>query len=244
MSLERFLFGTDLHGDRQDAATVKAFLAFDALWKPHIRVFGGDLVDLRPLRKGCSKEERRESMRADIDAGRAFLKRYRPNYYLRGNHCERLWETARDLDGPTADLAQMGCEDMEHLCRSLKIKMLPYHKRKGVLRIGHLKMLHGFGKGGVTATRKHAFLYGSILMGHIHTIDEAPIPGLERRVARAVGCLCDLDMDYDARNPDSLRHAHGWAYGVINSKTGSYHVWQAEEIDGQWLLPTEIKAIG
>lgn len=119
MTFDRFLLGTDLHGDRQSASTVKAFLEFDAIWKPDIRIFGGDLIDLRALRKG-----------------------------------------------------------------------------------------------------------------------------LERRVARAVGCLCALEMDYNSRQPNTLRQAHGWAYGVINRKTGAYHVWQAEEIEGKWLLPTDLKAIG
>jgi hypothetical protein len=241
----KFTFGTDLHGDRQDAKTLAAFYEFDSEWKPNIRIFGGDLIDLRALRKGASQEERCDSMRADIDAGQSFLRRWKPNHFLRGNHDERLWEAAASVkDGIVSDYAQRGCLEFETLCARLKIQMLPYHKTRGILKIGHLKMMHGFGRGGITATRKHAQIYGALLMGHIHTVDESPIPGLERRVARAVGCLCDLDMDYESRNPDSLRHAHGWAYGVINSKTGAYHVWQAEEIDGTWLLPTELKAIG
>ena len=242
--MERFTFATDLHGDMQDAATVKAFFEFDATWKPQIKVFGGDLVDLRPLRKGASQEDKCESLRADVEAGQSFLKRWKPNYFLRGNHDERLWETAQSArDGVVADYAQRGCSEFDTLCARLKTKMLPYHKRDGVLRIGHLKMLHGFHMG-VYAARQTALVYGSALFGHVHSIDEHSIPGLERRVARSVGCLCKLSMDYNARQPNTLRQAHGWAYGLINTKTGVYHVWQAEEIDGQWMLPTEVKAIG
>lgn len=243
MSWKRFTAGFDLHGDRQDSTAVKAFFEFDKLWKPDIRVFGGDLIDLRPLRKGASAEERAESMRADVDAGIAFLKQWKPDYWVRGNHCERLWETAHCKDGVVADYAQRGVQDFEALCARLKTKMLPYHKRDGVLRLGHLKILHGF-HGGIYAARQTALIYGSALFGHIHCIDEHAIPGLERRVARACGCLCALDMDYNARQPNTLRQAHGWAYGVLNEKTGDYHVWQAERIGEKWLLPTEIKEIG
>lgn len=244
MSYQRFLLASDLHGDRQDVPTVKAFFEFDKLWKPDVRIFGGDLIDLRALRKGASQEEKCESMRSDIETGRGFLSRWTPNYFLRGNHDERLWDTASTArDGIIADYAQKGCQDFEALCQRLKIKMLPYHKRHGVLKLGHLKVLHGF-HCGVYAARQTALIYGSALFGHIHAIDEHSIPGLERRVARAIGCLCSTDMDYSSRAPNTLRQAHGWAYGVINSKTGDYHVWQAEQIGDKWLLPTELKAIG
>jgi hypothetical protein len=244
MSYSRFTFATDLHGDRQDGATVKAFFEIEKQWKPKHRIFGGDLIDLRALRKGASQEEKCESMRSDIDAGRDFLSKWKPTTFLRGNHDERLWDTAASAkDGIVADYAQQGCNDFEALCSRLKINMLPYHKRDGVYRIGHLKMLHGF-HCGVYAARQTALIYGSALFGHIHCIDEHSIPGLERRVARAVGCLCSTDMDYSSRAPNTLRQAHGWAYGVINDRTGDYHVWQAEQIGGTWLLPTELKAIG
>lgn len=244
MSLVRFTFATDLHGDRQDESTVKAFFEFDKIWKPSIRVFGGDLIDLRALRKGASQEEKCESLRADIEVGQDFLSKWKPSYFLRGNHDERLWETASTArDGVIADYAQKGCQDFEVLCKKLKTTMLPYHKRDGILRLGHLKMLHGFADG-IYASRQTALIYGSALFGHIHSIDEHAIPGLERRVARSVGCLCRLDMDYNSRAPNTLRQAHGWAYGVLNEKTGDYHVWQAENIGGKWLLPTELKTIG
>lgn len=244
MNWTRFCFSTDLHGDRQDQQAVRAFFEFNSIWKPTLKVFGGDLIDLRPLRTGASQEDRCDSLRADVEAGREFLKRWQPDYWIRGNHDERLWETARTAkDGVVADYAQRGCEEFETLCAKLKTKILPYHKRHGVLRIGHLKLLHGF-NAGIYAARQTALVYGSCLFGHIHSIDEHAIAGLERRVARAVGCLAQLDFDYNARQPNTLRQAHGWAYGVINLKTGDYHTWQAEKIGGVWLVPTTIKMIG
>lgn len=243
MKWKRFIAGFDLHGDRQESSVVKAFFEFDKVWKPEIRVFGGDLVDLRPLRKGASQEERAESMRSDIDAGVRFLNEWRPNFWIRGNHCQRLWDTAQSNDGIVADYAQRGVQDFEALCQRLKIKLLPYDKRNGVLRLGHLKILHGF-HCGVYAARQTALIYGSALFGHIHAIDEHAIPGPERRVARACGALCQLDMDYNARQPNTLRQANGWAYGVLNEKTGDYFTWQAERIGGTWLLPTNVTEIG
>lgn len=236
---ERFVVGFDVHGDEQNAKTVESFIAFCDLWKPKLKIFGGDLWDFRPLRRKASDDERRESMRKDFEAGMHFLQRYQPHHFIRGNHDERLWELAERDDGVRSDYAISGISEIHAVLSRLKCKMLPYHKRDGILRIGHLKVLHGF-YCGVYAARQHALTYGSCLFGHVHDITEHSIPGLDRRVARSCGCLCNLDMEYAARSPNTLRQSNGWAYGVINSKTGAYHVWQAERIAAHFVVPTDV----
>lgn len=238
MSLTRFVFASDLHGDQSEVSATDALAKFIEAFKPKLRIFGGDLWDFRPLRRKACEDERRESMAADYEAGLRWLKGFKPNYFLRGNHDERLWELAAKDRGVESDYAMSGVIEITALLAKMKCRMLPYHNRDGVLRIGHLKMLHGF-HAGVNAARQTALVYGSALFGHVHTIDEHSIPGLERRVARSVGCLCKLSMEYNVRTPSALRHSHGFAYGVVNEKTGSYHVWQAEEIDGKWILPSD-----
>ena len=191
MSFAKFVFASDPHGDMQDTAANDALFRFIDVWKPKLRVFGGDLWDFRPLRRKACEDEQRESMVKDYEAGIAWLKRFRPNYFLRGNHDERLWELAEKDNGIKSDYAAQGVAKIEALVASMRCKMLPYHNRDGILRIGHLKMLHGF-HAGINAARQTALVYGSCLFGHVHTIDEHSIPGLERRVARSVGCLCKL----------------------------------------------------
>jgi hypothetical protein len=242
MSLTRFVFASDLHGDQADKSATAALDQFITVFKPKLRIFGGDLWDFRPLRRKACEDERRESMVADYDAGMRWLKGFKPNYFLRGNHDERLWELAAKDKGVESDYALSGIIEITALLAKMNCKMLPYHNREGVLRIGHLKMLHGF-HAGINAARQTALVYGSALFGHVHTIDEHSIPGLERRVARSVGCLCKLSMDYNIRTPSALRHSHGFAYGVINEKTGCYNVFQAESIDGKWLFPTGFKEL-
>lgn len=240
MSFKKFIVGTDIHGDMQDAPANRVFFDFVSAFKPDIRVCGGDLWDFRPLRSGCNEDEKRESMAKDYVAGVNWLNKFRPHFLLRGNHDERLWELANSDRGVCSDYAQSGVVEVESILRKMKCQMLPYHKRDGVLRLGSLKILHGF-HCGVYAARQTALIYGSSLFGHTHVIDEHSIGGLERRVARNIGCLCKLDMDYNARNPNTLRQAHGFAFGFLNMKSGRYHVFQAEEIEGKWFLPTEFK---
>lgn len=239
MSFTRFIFASDVHGDQQDPVANDALFQFMEAWKPKLRVFGGDLWDFRPLRRKATEDERRESMAKDYEAGLEWLKRFKPHVFLRGNHDERLWDLAARNKGVESDYAMKGVIEIITLTQKMKCEMLPYHNRDGVYRIGHLKMLHGFSSG-INAARATALVYGSCLFGHVHTIDEHSIPGLERRVARSVGCLCRLAMDYNVRTPSALRHSHGFAYGIINEKTGAYNVFQAEEIDGKWMLPTDI----
>lgn len=236
---KRFVAAFDLHGDQHDKSAVAAFAKFLTVWKPDIRIFGGDLWDFRPLRRKATEDEKRESMVADYNAGLQWLKEYRPNYFVRGNHDERLWELAASDAGIRSDYALDGVAEIIAETKRMKCTMLPYHKRDGILRIGHLKILHGFACG-IYAARQTALVYGSCLFGHVHDVTEHSIPGLDRRVARSCGALCNLDMEYSARQPNTLRQAHGWAYGVINMRTGAYHVWQSEEIDGKWIIPTDI----
>lgn len=239
MSWKRFVFASDYHGDHHDPKAEKAFLRFLDQWDPQIKVFGGDLWDFRAMRKGASDEEKRDSMLRDYADGRQFLSLFRPNYFLRGNHDERVWDLADQDKGIMSDCAIRFVQEIEDDVKKMGCRMLPYHKRDGVLQIGHLKMLHGYAAG-INAARKHAWAYGSCLFGHIHSIDHVTLERREKTMARAVGCLCKLDMVYNRAQIGSLRHSHGWAYGVVNQKTGDFHVWQAERVGRKFLCATEL----
>jgi len=179
MSFTKFVFATDVHGDMQCPEANAVLFNFIDVYKPKLRVFGGDLWDFRAIRRGASDDEKQESMSADYVAGINWLKRFKPHYFLRGNHDERLWELAAKRKGPCSDYAFSGVVEVTTLTEKMRCKMLPYHHRDGILKIGHMKMLHGF-HAGINAARQTALVYGSALFGHVHTIDEHSIPGLER----------------------------------------------------------------
>lgn len=237
----RFLFCADLHGDMQDAPTVAALLKFKEIWKPHIRILGGDAFDFRPLRAKASKADQQEHIGEDVLAGKRFIEAFRPHHFMLGNHDARLWRTALEGDGLVQELAQHGVNDIERLCKRIGATIHPYDTRRGVLQIGALNFLHGFYVG-ETAAKRHALCFGPCLFGHCHTISTAPVPGLTRLVAQCVGALCQLRMDYNSQTPSALAQANGWAYGII-SPSGDYRVWQAEQIDGKWVLPTDTEEL-
>lgn len=167
MTFQKFVVCSDIHGDKQDASAVKAFFNFCKSYKPQIRVIAGDLWDFRAIRNKASEEEKRDSMIEDFRMGMEFMRRLVPTHFLRGNHDERLWDLAKLDKGLVSDYAKEGVSQIEAYLKSIKCTMLPYDARLGVLRLGHLKVLHGYFCG-QNATRQHALVYGSCLFGHVH----------------------------------------------------------------------------
>jgi predicted phosphodiesterase len=234
----KFVFASDLHGCKLHQPTVDRLFKFMEDFGPDIVIFGGDLIDFAPFRRGATKDETEQSTDMDVHSGWQFFEQYfdrkadvRINHD--GNHDYRLEELAMKATGVAGDWARAGVDDKRFRHKRLKVDNLPYHNRKGIYQLGHLKTLHGF-HAGLTAARQHALVYGACLFGHTHTRDEAATAGIDRRVARGAGCLCELDLDYNNRNTGSLRQAHGWLYGHISSDTGEYFVSAAEERSGVW----------
>jgi hypothetical protein len=243
MSWKRWIAGFDAHGDKQDRAAVGKFLEFCKEWKPSIRINGGDNWDFRPLRGKANADERRESMLKDYNRGTEFLKAYKPTVFIRGNHDERLWKLREADHGPETDFAIGVIGEINGLMKKLGCKMLPYHFKKGVFRIGKLKAIHGFFCG-ANAPHKTAAIYGDVIYGHDHSIASSAAARWEgTEGGHSCGCLCKLDMGYHESKPGTLRWEHGFVYGVVNDRTGDFHYWQARKCGGKWMLPSDMVEI-
>ncbi len=239
---KRFVAGYDPHGINQDQESNASFFRFVKQWNPHHRIAGGDVFDFAQLRKKADPYEKRDSMAQDVAMGQEWLRTFRPTHFLRGNHDERLWDLAEQSEGIVADYAKLGVQQMERLVAKLHCRMFPYNKRTGIFKLGSLKFVHGF-VGGVTAARRTAQVYGSVVMGHGHAIQMQPIEGIEQRTGFMAGCLCKLELDYNRAQMGTLNQENGWAFGVTNERTGSFQYWQARRVDGAWLLPTGLEIL-
>lgn len=237
---QRWIAAPDNHGDKCDKNAVRVFHEFTKFWKPTIRVHIGDCFNFAAFRKNASDQEKREPIRDDVDAGIEFITTFRPTHFLRGNHDERLYDGFKSDDGKLANFCGSLLDDISEALGDDCV-VLPYDARKGVLKLGHLKFIHGF-HSGITAARMAAQIYGSVLMGHVHAIDQFSIPGLERRIGRAMGCLCELRQPYNRAHANTLRQAHGWGYGLL-FPNGDYTYWQAEKVGGNWYFPSEFKTL-
>lgn len=243
MPVEKFVAASDFHGDRHDPQAKRAFKLFVEDYKPDLRVFLGDLWDFRALRIGADRDEKMASMKADFDAGMEFLEWYRPHVLTLGNHDQRLWDAVEKegmrKTGPIPDYANELIDRFNILSHKLNIEILPYDKRKGVWNHKGIKGVHGFDG---MAPENMAAVYGNVLYGHGHRIEAATAPGLDNRVARMIGCLCQKDMSYNRGQLKTLSQQHGWAYGVIE-RANRFGIIQAELIDGAFSYATDIKTV-
>jgi hypothetical protein len=226
----------DNHGKLADPSAIEAMLEFKRHWKPDITIHGGDGFDLACLRKGASKDEEFEEVGADIDAGKDFLRKLRPNVYMRGNHCERLWDVAQGHNPIAARFATKAIEEI--LASMPKAQVFPYDKRAGVYQLGNLRFIHGYASG-INAARSTAQAYKSVVMGHCHVIDSASVAGLEPCTGYIAGALCKLSAAYNRAHLNTLRQAHGFAYG-ITWPNGNYQYFQAQCEGGVWVFPSEL----
>ena len=235
----------DNHGDEENQEVTAKLFAFLDDFRPHTVIHGGDNWNFSYLRRGASAKEQDSDSTADWAMGSEFFLRYMSygtrRIYLRGNHCERPWNTYKDATTEAVRKhALHGIEDIEKLVRRRKVQMLPYHSRTGVLDIDGYRTLHGYAHG-VGAARKFAASYGTCTYHHTHAMDVGVFEKWpEPSVAYGTGCLMKIDQDYNATQMNKLRHENGWVYGWIRNNRAVY--FQAKcQPDGKFLLSHEVK---
>lgn len=232
---KRWMVVSDSHGNECDPDAVKTALKFADDFEPHIRVHAGDVFDAACLRKNASAEEKERSIVADVDAGCTFLGNYRPTHVLWGNHDRRIFNTMETGSGPTRDLCVKLVDQIRETLTT-SVQRYDYDKRTGVMPLGDWLVIHGYGSG-MNAVREAAMVYGRVMMGHTHHIEEVPTKRHDGASGRCIGCLCRLDLEYNFSQLTTLRQANGFAFGVIDGK-GQTIVRQARRLpDGTWDLP-------
>lgn len=238
----RFVAVADSHGDMIDEVTKDALLDFIEDYKPQIRLHLGDAFDFRNLRKGASDEEKAQTLENDWKMGEEFLREYYSggtrNVFLYGNHDDRIFQLAGSSVGVLRDYANDGVKRLKQIFKDCDAKTLPYDSRLGVFKLGKLKAVHGYFCGKNSAAR-HGAVYGNVIYGHVHTIETSPVETLTGpEEARGIGCLATINMDYNSRSANKLRHNNGWCYGVIN-ENGTYSIFQTARVGNDFLCATK-----
>ena len=244
--MKTFVFASDLHGDHQNSDAAEAVLRFCKTFQPDVRIFGGDLFDFTAIRRGASAKEKKVSMEMDVYAGIEFLNRFSPHMFLRGNHDERIWDLARFHElGLMQDIGSQAVKSITATCKKLRCKMLPYDSFKGVYELGNLRFIHGY-HAGVYAAKKHAEVYappgGAVLFGHVHSIQASSMARHGGSHGYAVGCLANLNPEYNRHQTGKLMHEHGFAYGFVDKK--HWQVFQAKpNKEGKWVVAKELMTL-
>lgn len=245
MKGEPFIIIGDPHGDQVCPVTSKALFDFLKDFKPTYRFHVGDNWDFRNLRRGATDDEKAESLADDWAMGTDFMRRFfdggKVNHFLRGNHDERIYKFRESCSGVLRDYAEDAIKRLEGVVRQSRAKMLPYDARLGILRVGEMKMVHGY-TSGKNALARHAAIYGQVILGHIHTAESYPVESDQGpKEARSIACICKTDMSYNQHQPNKLRHRNGWASGLLFDD-GTYQLHQTIRINDQFYAPSGYKA--
>lgn len=234
---KRFVFVSDTHGDHIDPQAYELFREWVKHWKPDIRIHGGDAFDFRWLRSRASDNEKAEEIQNDIQHGLDFIRWFKPTHFLYGNHDDRINRAKESYIGAVKGL---GIHIQEEIDDALgDAKSYQYDKRTGVVQLGDVKFVHGFGSG-MGSLRRAGLVYGRVVQGHIHAVECVPIERHELGFAMSAGCLCKLDLGYNAAHLTTLRQEHGWVYGVVRPN-GKTVVWQARKSGGTWIFPSDLR---
>lgn len=239
----KFVVCGDSHGDMADKKAIKAFLGFCDVFRPDIRIHLGDLIDFRAIRRGCSPEEKQESMQADYNAGTKFLRDMKATVWLMGNHDDRPNQIANSTSGVMRDYGRNIASDMLEQANEIGCKVLPYCKRRGVFELGKVRaggyrVIHGF-RSGIYALKAEIGTYGRVIHGHIHCRGSVVGSTFDPSEGHSIGCLCRVDMDYNKTHEVTLRQENGWGFGIVNERTGAVYFQHARKIGNQWITPSE-----
>ena len=227
----------DNHGNMIDEQTENSlFKVVDAL-KPDLRIHLGDFLNLNAWRDGATPEERRESLKDDIDAGIRFLNEYRPNVMTMGNHDYRLWKKAREGNADTREYAEEQIEKVTNCLNKHKTKTFAWGVRRGVYEIAGQRMIHGY-SAGITATATMGAKYGRCVHGHNHTGDIVWLPTYDGGFAQSCPSMCDNNkMEYQLGQVASFKHISGFALAIADVKKNIYYPgFVVKNDDGQFVM--------
>ena len=223
---KRFWLGFDRHTPEDDPVVDRIALDFLRDFKPHIRVAGGDWQTVDQVSHFPNE--------ADIDLADEFLAneealvRYGITHYLEGNHEERLRRVGVKLDRRLRSLVDL--KRNLHF-KEQKIKFFPYHPEKGVLRLGHLSILHGFFANEYVA-KKMAMIYGTCVFGHTHRFQTFQAKqAFHNNVGFAIGMLGNLNQSW-AEHRAPMGWANGFAFGYLH-RNGCFDLYSVRIINGQ-----------
>jgi len=206
----KFFLGFDRHAPDHDPRMDRLVSDFLADFKPDIRVAGGDWMNVDQVSHFDNESD--IDLKDEFGMTREALHKFGITHYLEGNHEERLRRIGLKLDPRLRSMVDLG-ENLQ--LKKLGIPLLPYHRRKGVLKIGHLRVLHGF-YATEYVTKKMSMIYGTCVFGHTHRFQTfQPKDAYESHCGFNIGMMGKLDQPY-TDNKAPLGWCQGFAFGYVH----------------------------
>jgi len=220
-TVKKFWVGFDRHAPEFDPTIDKIVAEFLADFKPQIRVAGGDWMTCDQV--SSFENESPTHLAEEFAMTRDILERWGVTHFLEGNHEQRLSRPGTKLDQRLRGM----CDVQTHLkLKESGIKFLPYHPRDGVLRIGELKILHGFYANEYVAA-KTAKTYGTCVFGHAHRFQTFwPKEAFNNNCGFSIGMLGRIEQTYMESRPPA-GWVQGFAFGYIH-RNGWFDLYTAK----------------
>lgn len=231
----------DNHGNHGNEDTLRAVLEFKKDFKPDITGHLGDNWNFACLRKGVSLDDMEGAgvdLQEDIDAGCEWLSKFQPTFLLEGNHDARVWDRMRATDSRTKlkNLEKVR-RTMRKVYRQCGIKTIrQYTVHENLYRVGPVAFSHGFA--GDPNRMWNVMNQGpgtALVCGHWHTAAQMMMPRSGGGVMWLCGASCNLEMDYNEKYLQSLRHQNAFMAFIIKDR--HYVGRQAHRFNGEWLMP-------
>ena len=237
MAYKRFVACGCSHGHLADPKALKAVLSFCEKWKPNTRIHLGDYIDTAAFRSGArGTEDETISLESDLAAGIQFLRNYRPDVLLNGNHDIRLWD---NLDHHNAIISECARAIIRQIEFSLPKKcqfIKTYDIRSSYVTLGDTIFAHGWFYNEM-ALRDHAEHFGRCVIAHLHKVGQAPGRRVDSPTGYCVGMLGDPALfTYAQRKRAISQWSQGFSWGEYNEKECIVYLCERAK-DGSWRLP-------
>jgi hypothetical protein len=227
---------TDSHGnlvsrDREDEAW-----AFKQDFQPDLMAHGGDWLELTALRSKASEDEKCVSIRDDFDDGVRLIRRFSPQLWLSGNHCDRLFKLREHRIAAFRDLGHVLCQQVLDIAKEIGARYVPYASRQDHPRVGAHLVLHGYGSGIHTLEAHRATYESPVIIGHVHSSLTLVPRSSNQTPSYSVGALMDFNkVAYDKNTLGGLKRSHGFLFGEYAE--GISHFWNVSSRPGEELRP-------
>jgi predicted phosphodiesterase len=233
----RILVISDIHCPYQDNEALEAALNYGVERKANTVLINGDLIDFYHISR-FEKDPRKRNTKYEIDCTKKVLEYIRYKFptalivYYMGNHDHRWTKYMMNKAPELLDIEEFS---IYHILGLQKLNIHLVDNNRGT-KAGKLNIRHGhefYGSGGVLPARYYYLkAKDNILIGHVHKTSNYATPNINKKIhgGFSIGCLSDLDPDYNPNNECN----HGFAHVEIKSN-GDFKVDNKQIINGEVL---------
>lgn len=225
------------HGEYANQGAINAVLKFSQEFRPKHRIHLGDAWDTRALRTGArGSSDESAPLEGDLQAGRDFIRAYRPTVFTEGNHDARPRLLMEHHNTIVSECAKYVYQRMMEPIKQCKALWIPWDVWSHY-EIGGYRFFHGVNYGR-NYLRDTAMSFGNSVVAHAHRAGIAKGERLDCPTAYGVGTLADIHaMGYAATRTSTMAWSHGMVWGYVKGDKAHLNLHEWKRGETEWMLP-------